>query len=228
MASSQERWTTAFKRVLVAVSSLGLLGVIFATIAHLVMWHRDEGRLHEQLAQVPPKTVAIVLGALVYPKGRLSDTVSDRVACGLALYRAGKVKRILVSGDHGRRDYDEVNAMADALVRDGVPPQHVFLDHAGFRTLDSMHRAAAVFGVHDAVVCTQRFHLTRAVYLATHFGIDAHGLVADRRPDRSALYNGLRERLAVTAALLDVVLGRRARLLGPPLSIHGDGRSSRD
>ena len=136
--------------------------------------------------------------------------------------------RILVSGDHGTAAYDEVNAMHRWLVGHGVPSEDIFLDHAGLRTWDTMVRAARVFGIDGAVVCTQRFHLPRALYLARAAGLDAVGLVADRGPDPHRRWNALRERFAVPVAVLDVWTRRAPHHLGPPISIEGDARATHD
>jgi len=200
----------------------------WALVAELAVSEASSERIFDSVAAVPARGTAIVLGARVYADGTLSPVLSDRVRCAIELYRAGKVKRVLVSGDHGRKAYDEVNAMADALSEAGVPAQHVFRDHAGFRTLDTMHRAREVFLVRRAVVCTQRFHMPRSLYLARHFGIDAVGLVADQRVYSSALHSALRERVAIASALFDRLVGRTARMLGPVHPIDGDGRSTED
>lgn len=186
------------------------------------------GRIVHKAGQAKSRSVVIVLGALVHRSGRLSDTVADRVACGAELYQKGKVRRVLVSGDHGTKGYDEVTAMGRALLAAGVKPQHLFLDHAGFRTLDSMQRARRIFGVRDALICTQRFHLPRSIYLARHSGIDAFGVVADRRRYRTEWFNNLREPLARSKAVLEVLFGRDAKLFGPPIPITGDGRVTHD
>lgn len=212
----------------VALCGLGLVALILLVGAYRSVSAGAQDRVFQQASQAPVHTVVIVPGARVFADGSLSDVVDDRVACALALYRDGRVRRILVSGDHGRTNYDEVGAMGAAMVREGVPPQDVFLDHAGFRTLDTMHRAAAVFGVQDAIICTQRFHLPRSIYLARHFGIDAVGVVADRQLYSAALYNELREALARASAVLDIFLGRGARMLGPKIPIRGSGLPTHD
>lgn len=216
------------ERPLRLIRRICTLGLLLLLAAQMLTWQASRGRISESSSHAPARTVAIVLGALVYRSGRLSETVEDRVACGLALYQNGKVRRVLVSGDHGRKDYDEVNAMGAALLRGGVRREHLFLDHAGFRTLDSMDRARRVFGVRDAIICSQRFHLPRSVYLARRLGIDAVGVVSDRRRYRGELYNNVREPLARAAAVLDIALGREARFLGPHVAIGGDGRVTHD
>lgn len=216
------------KRVLSWLLGLVCGGVVWVVVAHVVVAHSAAERIYERLTDVPARYVAIVLGARVHQGGQLSAVLDNRVQCAADLYRAGKVRRVLVSGDHGQRSYDEVNAMARALLARGVPKSAVFLDHAGFRTLDSMQRAQEVFSVHGATVCTQRFHLPRSLFLARHFGIDAVGFVADRREYWSALHNTLRERVAIAAALLDVLTGRSARYLGPRYPIDGDSERTHD
>ena len=174
----------------------------------------------------PPRhaQVAIVLGALVYPDGRLSGVLYDRVALAARLYREGRVDKVLVSGDHGQVSYDEVTPMRIRLIALGVAPQDVFEDHAGFNTWASMQRARTIFGAHDAIVVTNRFHLARAVYLARQAGLQAGGLSADRPggygvKGREA---GAREILARFKA----VMLRPDPLAGPRIPLSGDGRAS--
>jgi SanA protein len=212
---------------LVALAA-GVLGSTALGIGYGQTHGAARDRIFESARATPRRSVAIILGALVYRDGRLSDTVQDRVECGLELYRTGRVQRLLISGDHGRSGYDEVSTMGAVLIARGVPAERVFLDHAGFRTLDTMHRAHAVFGVTDAVICTQRFHLPRSLYLASAFGMDAVGLVADRRRYRGELYNTVRESVARTVAVFDRALGREAAVLGSPISLTGDARVTHD
>lgn len=189
---------------------------------------RERALVHRVLADVPARTVAIVPGAQVWPPGEPSTILRDRLEAARELYRAGKVRRILVSGDHARADYDEVNVMRRWLVDQGVPSEAIFMDHAGLRTNDTMQRAARVFGVTDAIVCTQDFHLPRALYLARHAGIDAVGFVADRQVYPQARADHTRELLATALAVVDVALGRGPRYLGPPVPILGDARATHD
>ncbi|MBL4635937.1 MAG: YdcF family protein [Kofleriaceae bacterium] len=152
--------------------------------------------------------VAIVPGALVRGD-EPSVTLRDRLAGALELYQAGHVVRILVSGDHGREDYDEVGPMLAWLVKRGVPEQSIISDHAGFRTLDTMVRAHQVFGVERAIVCTQSFHLPRAVFWARRAGIDAHGVEVDKQRYNGHYKNKVREAIARTVAVLDSYVWNR-------------------
>lgn len=171
---------------------------------------------------------AIVLGARVWKSGRPSLVLRDRLATALELYRLGRVPKIIVSGDHGRNDYDEVNIMAAWLVAAGVPQEDVFLDHAGFDTYDTMMRAAKIFGLKRALVVTQGFHLPRAVYLARRAGIEACGVRADYRQYQGTIWNETRESLARVKCVLESLIQRDPKYLGPTIAIEGDGRTTWD
>ena len=208
--------------VFVAVSGVGGL-------ANGYIWKKTHDAFFTDVTKVPPKQVAIVLGARVYTDGTPSVVLRDRLWMGLKLYEAGKVGKIIVSGDHMAKDYNEPGAMFQYLVSHGIPASDVFMDHAGFRTLDTMARAKAVFGVRSAVICTQRFHLGRSIYLAKIHGIDAVGLVSDRRRYRHHFINYSREFVARSFAILDVhLLHTRPRYLGDPIDLSADGRQTRD
>ncbi|MEZ4458440.1 MAG: ElyC/SanA/YdcF family protein [bacterium] len=164
-----------------------------------------------KMTSVPARTWAIVPGARVWASGEPSHSLEDRLQTALDLYQQGKVKRILVSGDHGHHSYNEVQVMHDWLHQRGVPSADIDIDHAGFRTLDTMARAEPVFGVKDAIICTQRFHLYRALYLADARSLDVVGVPSDRRVYQGELWNQMRESLARVVAVLDVSLGREAK-----------------
>ena len=169
------------------------------------------------IEQVPARPAALVFGAYVLPDGQPSPVLEERVRTAVALYRAGKVRKLLMSGDNGRMGYDEVTAMKNEAVRLGVPPEDVVRDYAGFRTYDSCYRARKIFGVDSAILATQRFHLSRALFLARHLGIDAVGCEApDPVPDGMHRRLEIREFGARTAAVLDLfLLHRSPRYLGP-------------
>ncbi len=159
----------------------------------------------EAVEDVPAREVALVLGASVRGDGTPSAVVEDRLEAALELYRSGKVQRILVSGaDHGRH-YDEASTMSRWLVRERVPAADVLSDGLGLRTLDSVVRARSVYGVRSAAICTQDFHVGRAVFLARRAGLDAVGLVSDRREYDDRVRAWLRESLARPLALLDAL-----------------------
>ncbi len=177
--------------------------------------------------EVPHAQAALVLGAQVMPNGAPSSMLSDRIDAAAELYEAGKVDKLLLSGDHGRVNYDEVGTMKRILLARGIPAEDIFTDHAGFDTWDSAQRAKRVFDVRSAIVVTQRFHMARALYDARHAGLKATGYVADRR-DYGRVMRRLqvREAAARVKTLADVVTGADPHFLGPELPITGDGRTS--
>lgn len=204
---------------------LSLVGVVVAANAYVLLG--EQGRSTDSVSEVRPAQVAIVPGALVEPDGDMSAMLADRVRQAAALWHAGKVEKILVSGDHGAWAYDEPGTMRKALVAGGVRPEDVFEDHAGFETWATMVRARSVFGVRDAVVVTQGFHMPRALYLADAAGIDATGLTADLHEwGFQGRKSTVREVLSRVKAVLDVTLDTPA-MAGPriPLS-QADGRES--
>ncbi|HEY6731432.1 MAG TPA: ElyC/SanA/YdcF family protein [Solirubrobacterales bacterium] len=185
------------------------------------------GESTDEVAEVPKAQVAIVPGALVKPDGEMSAMLADRVAQAAALWHAGKVEKVLVSGDHGTWKYDEPDTMRKALVRDGVSPEDIFEDHAGFDTWATMVRAKSIFQVRDAVVITQGFHMPRALYLADAAGIEATGLTADLHQwGYQGRKSSVREVLSRVKAVADVTLDTAA-LAGPKIPIATtDGRES--
>jgi len=205
--------------VVVAVAALGAGGVLAAG-----EWvrHVAEPRVFETFSRVPSRTVAIVPGAHVRPSGEPSTILRDRLETARQLYIRHKVRRILVSGDNRTRYYNESKAMRRWLVKQGVPERHIYSDYAGFRTLDTMERAAAVFRVRDAVVCTQTFHLYRSVFLARRAGIDAVGMISDLHAYRRGRRDRLREYLARTLAFADsYLLDTDPHFFGPPIPVDG-------
>ena len=216
------RWPRLSKLVLGGAAALVLL-VVFANL--YVLLKGDEST--SEVSAVPRAEVAIVPGALVEPDGDMSSMLAARVEQASRLWHAGKVEKILVSGDHGSWIYDEPDTMRKALVADGVAPRDVFEDHAGFDTWATMVRAREIFGVRDAVVVTQGFHMSRALYLADAAGIDATGLTADLQPwGYQGRKSSVREALSRVKAVADVGLDTPA-LAGPKIPIAtSDGRES--
>lgn len=205
---------------------------ILALLAGFVIWANlfvaNAAGSERVPAAAQGAAVAIVPGSLVYADHTPSDVVRDRLECARSLWLSGKVSRILVSGDHGSRRYDEVNAMHDFLVRAGVPDNVIFLDHAGFRTLDTMQRAARVFGVRAAFVCTQAAFLPRSLFLARAAGITAEGARSDRHEYDHAFLWSVRERIAVASAVAESALGHGPRCLGPHIDLSGPAAATHD
>jgi SanA protein len=211
-------------RLLAVAGGMTAAGVaaVLALNAYLLL--RGDGATRE-VAAVEHAQVAIVPGALVHRDGRMSAMLADRVDDAVALYEAGKVDRILVSGDHGRLGYNETDTMRDAVVAAGVPAVRVFTDYAGFDTWSTVRRAREIFGVRDAVVVTQPFHMARALYLARAAGLEAQGLETTRDYGSQGAIGAARELLARVKGAGQGVI-RPAVIGGPRLPIGGDGRAS--
>jgi SanA protein len=217
------RWPRLSKGAL--VSAFMLVLIVAGSNAYILL--STEGDATGDIAAVPEAQVAIVPGALVMPDGKMSGMLRDRVSQASALWHAGKVEKVLVSGDHHSWAYDEPGTMRKALVADGVPPRDVFEDHAGFDTWATMTRARSIFGVDDAVVITQGFHMPRALFLADAAGIDATGLTADLHQwGYQGRKSSVRELLSRVKAIADVTLDTAA-MAGPSIPISSaDGRES--
>lgn len=172
----------------------------------------------------------LVLGCAVWNNETLSDMLRDRVTVGLTLYNNGVSEKLLMSGDHGRKDYDEVNNMKQFYVDAGVDPDVVFLDHAGFSTYESMYRARDVFGVKKVVIVTQGYHLYRAVYIARTLGLEAYGVPSDLQ-DYSVYTNTrntIRESLARVKDFAACIFKPEPTYLGDPVPISGSAKLSDD
>lgn len=174
-------------------------------------------------AQDAPGTrVAVVFGARVYPSGRLSAMLRDRVDTAVDLYKAGKVEKILVSGDNRFEDYNEPGAMRDYAIAQGVAPEDVQPDFGGRRTYDTCYRAREIFGVESAILVTQEFHLPRALFTCSQLGMEVVGVAADRRDyaPQSIAWSESRETPATLAALFDVIRRAPPPVMGEPIPIE--------
>ena len=171
--------------------------------------------------EVTPRPVAIVFGAGVYPGGRLSPVLAERVETAVALYQAGKVQKLLMTGDNSIPTYNEPWHMADYAIRLGAPEKDIAFDYAGRRTYDSCWRAKHIFGLDEVVLVTQRFHLPRALYLCRSLGLDAVGVAAEGRRYRlgTRLWFSLREALARVQAWIDVHIRHPQPIGGDPIDI---------
>jgi len=174
-------------------------------------------RLHS-VDESPIKTIAIVFGAGLWRDGTPTPVLRDRVATAVDLYSAGKVEKLLMSGDNRVHDYNEPGAMRDFAISLGVPAEDIVLDYAGWRTYDTCYRARDIFGVKDALLVTQGFHLPRAIYTCNTLGIKADGVSADRRVYRrgSRVYWNLREVFATHVAIWEVHVTHPLPVLGKP------------
>jgi SanA protein len=219
------------RHLLLALLALtGVAGLSVVAMLAFRAWigwqHRDQ--IFQEVGKVPPQPVAIVFGAGYWPSGRLSDALADRMDTAIDLYQAGKVNKLLLTGDNRFVDYNEPAVMADYALARGVPGADLVLDYAGRRTYDSCYRAGVIFGVERAVLVTQEFHLPRALFTCERLGLDAVGVVADRhRYIRDPWYR-LRELFALSRAWLDVSMLKPVPVLGDPIPVNWDRRADPD
>lgn len=210
-----------FKRILKMLLKftliLILLGLLAIFIPRLVTGLSAHGKLYTA-PEVPVRRVAIVFGAGLLRNGAATPVLYDRVATAANLYFAGKVEKLLMSGDNRFVDYNEPWVMRGVALDLGVPEEDIVLDYAGRRTYDTCYRARDIFGVEEAILVTQAFHLPRALYLCNRMGLPAVGVEADLRTyrKRSMLYWQLRELLATATALWDVHVSHPVPVLGDP------------
>lgn len=220
----QEKSKKTGKRVLLVIALLIATAVLFFVISNLLIMRSEERKIasDEELLTFQPDCI-LIFGAGVWENGVPSPILADRLDEGARLFFAGASDRILVSGDHGRTDYDEVNVMKQYLVDRGVPSGAVFMDHAGFSTYESVVRAKEVFGVRKAIFVTQRYHLYRALFIADQVGIEAIGSGADPRVYAGQTYRTIREWISRDKDLIYCLFRVKPRFLGDPIDIHGNG-----
>ncbi|MBK5929537.1 hypothetical protein CCR82_03055 [Halochromatium salexigens] len=208
---------------------LGLVGMLAALVLvdlRISLATRDA--ITETLDEVEPTEVALILGTSRGQRGKPNRFYQARIEAAAALYHSGRVLGILVSGDNATRYYNEPIAMQRDLMALGVPGEHITLDYAGFRTLDSMVRAKEVFGLDRVLVVSQRFHLARAIFLARRFGLNAHGFAAADPPHLGYVRVRAREILARSAAVLDLLTGQGPRFLGARETVRLQGEPQHD
>ena len=211
------------KRTAIGLSAALVLAVVAFFAIQLYINASSKG-YDVSVDNAPEADCVIILGALVYKNGNPSPVLRDRLDYGYELYAAGKAKKIIVSGDHGTVEYDEVNSMKDYLIGKGVPREDIFMDHAGFDTYDSLYRAKEIFGVKTIIISTQKFHMGRALYIARRLGLEAYGYPSEDKAEYSMGYLNFREGFARVKAFLDVeIFKRNPKYSGEPIPITGDG-----
>ncbi|WP_353778025.1 ElyC/SanA/YdcF family protein [Winogradskyella sp. 3972H.M.0a.05] len=194
-----------------------LLGIY---IPNTIVQHQSKGKTYNDISSIPKNKVGLILGAVkIAPSGNINLYYQYRLEAAITLYKAGKIEYILVSGDNGRKDYDEPSDFKNDLIKAGIPEDKIYLDYAGFRTLDSVVRAKEIFGQEQITIISQKFHNERAIYLAGHKGVKAIGFNARDIGGRYGKKTKLRERLARTKAFIDVVFNVQPKYLGEKIVI---------
>lgn len=169
----------------------------------------------------------IVLGAGIWGD-KPSPMLEDRLLESINLYYNNASNKILMSGDHGREEYDEVNIMKNYAIEKGVPSENIFMDHAGFSTYESIYRAKEIFKAKKVVIVTQKYHLYRALYIANQLGLEAYGVGSDPRKYVGATYRELREILARDKDFIKCIFKPEPTYLGETISVSGNGNATND
>lgn len=169
----------------------------------------------------------IVLGAGIWGD-KPSPMLEDRLLKAIDLYQNNVSSKIIMSGDHGRQDYDEVNTMKSFAIEKGVPSESIFMDHAGFSSYESIYRAKEIFGAKKIVIVTQKYHLYRALYIANQLGIEAYGVGADPRQYVGATYREIREILARNKDFIKCIFKPEPTYLGDTIPVSGNGDITND
>lgn len=201
--------------------ALFAMGVLFVVAANVWIVMAGSARVHDSIDGLPDNRVGIVLGCSKYTRaGRVNAYYRHRLLSAAELYRTGKVRYLLVSGDNSTRQYNEPTTMKKDLIAEGIPAEAIYLDYAGFRTLDSMVRANRVFGLDRFTIVSQEYHNYRAVFIARRNGLDAVAYCADPPHMPRSLKTEAREYIARAWCVLDVYVFRtKPKFLGPKVLI---------
>ena len=198
------KWLLRIVLVSIAAGLIGLLSIYFINNR---IQSQAAGKIKDSITEIKlenPPRIAVVLGAKVWENGEPSHALYDRIVTAVELYRAGRVKKILMSGDNPTESYDEPTAMKATAVRLGVPDADIVLDFAGRRTYDTCYRAKEIFGVQKAIIVTQEFHQARSLYLCGNLGVDSIGITANRRRYEGERHWAFREFFSTASAWFEI------------------------
>ena len=182
----------------------------------------------EEAAELNDVDCIVVLGCQVKDNGKPSDMLADRLKRGIELYEQGSAPKIIMSGDHGRTEYDEVNTMKQVAIDSGVPSSDIFMDHAGFSTYESLYRAKEIFEADKLIIVTQEYHLYRALYIAEQLGIEAYGVNSDYHTYWGQSNREVREILARCKDFVNTIFKPEPTYLGETIPVSGDGELTND
>ncbi len=218
------------KITLIIIAGIALLGILSVAFINLRVKAvaREKIITSQEALELQDVDCILVLGCKVKDNGEPSPMLLDRLITGTELYKEGAAPKILMSGDHGRDTYDEVNVMKKYALDNGIPSEDVFMDHAGFSTYDSIYRAKHIFEAKKVIIVTQEYHLNRALYLAHKLGLEAYGVPADLRDYSGQTMRDIRE---IAARCKDFALGAfkpKPTYLGDVIPISGDGNATND
>ena len=200
---------------------LSVLGIIFLFLANYVIKNASEDFVFDEAKRVPAQKVGLLLGTGKYLKnGRKNAYFFNRINAAVELYKSGKIQNIIVSGDNSQKNYNEPEDMKNELVLHGIPEEKIYLDFAGFRTLDSVIRARDIFGQSRFVIISQKFHNERAIYLAQENNIEAYGFNAKDVHQYAGIKTKIREYFARVKVFVDLLLNVEPKFSGEKIKIQ--------
>lgn len=209
------------KTILLILLMLGIMAGVSIYFSNKTIIKNTEGKLFSDVNNIPYSKVGLLLGTTKYTKkaGFYNPYYTNRIEATNKLLKAGKIKYIIISGDNGRKEYNEPELMRADLIKSGVDSTKIYLDYAGFRTLDSIIRLKEVFGQDSVTVISQKFHNERAVYIASKEGIVATGFNAKDVTAAQGVKTQLREKLARVKVFIDCFFGTKSKFLGKKIRI---------
>lgn len=209
--------------VIILVILIALLGINFFVV------EKTKRRIvsEEQAKELEDIDCILVLGAGIWGENP-SPMLEDRLLQGIELYKNGVSHKIIMSGDHGKENYDEVNVMKRFAIERGVKSEDIFMDHAGFSTYDSMYRAKDIFEAKKIIIVTQKYHIYRALYVAEQLGLEAYGVNSDPRTYAGQTMRDLREVLARDKDWFKCIIKPEPTYLGDTIPVSGNGDVTND
>lgn len=206
--------------IVIIVIVLGINFYVKLSTKNQIIKNKDDSKLKDV-------DCIIVLGAGVWGD-KPSPMLEDRLLEAISLYENNTSSKIIMSGDHGREEYDEVNTMKNFAIEKGVPSENIFMDHAGFSSYESIYRAKEIFGAKKVVIVTQEYHLYRSLYIANRLGIEAYGVASNPRIYGGEAYRELREILARDKDFVKCIYKPKPTYLGDTIPVNGNGDVTND
>lgn len=204
-----------------------LMIAIFSLNIYVVNSTKNEIVKEENVSNIDGVDCILILGAGIWGD-KPSPMLEDRLKEGITLYKKGTTKKIIMSGDHSREDYDEVKIMKEYAESEGVSSEDIFMDHAGFSSYDSVYRAKEIFGVQKMIIVTQKYHLYRSLYIAKKLGIEAYGIESNLRTYPGQVFREIREILARDKDYFKCIMKPEASIMGEKISLDGSGDITND
>ena len=214
--------------IIIILILCALIGIMMLSINFYVV-NKTKSKIvtEKQAKELENVDCILVLGAGIW-KNKPSPMLEDRLLQGITLYNNQTSSKIIMSGDHGKEEYDEVNVMKDFAIEKGVKSEDIFMDHAGFSTYDSVYRAKEIFKAQKIIIVTQKYHLHRALYVAEKLGIEAYGVASNPREYRGQVVRELREVLARDKDFFKCIIKPEPTYLGDTIPVSGNGDATND